>query len=196
MKIYLILLTVISTAVFGGSPSNAEDSKLEKQFNENTEKVEEQDSKAKEIANKYNAIFVKPYSKDWSKKYTYELQEAFENKKITFEATLVDISKINNVYQFQFGHHYYSSSTFLLTSTYDVVNKISKSESKRFIVIATIKSINPLISNKTGDDPSTVAIDRMTDGQSYLIKGSLDYCISQQNPNSPNSGPDLDKHLN
>ena len=182
MKIYLILLTVISTAVFGDSPSNAEDCKLDKPFNENTEKVEEQESKAEEIADKYNAIFVKPYSKDWSKKYTYELQEAFENKKIIFEATLVDISKVNNVYQFQFGHHYHPNSTFLLTSTYDIVNKISKSESKRFIVIATVKSINPLLSNKAADDPSTAAIDRMTDGQSYLIKGSLDNCIVQKNP--------------
>lgn len=184
MKIYLILLTLISTALYGGSPSNAEDCKLDKQFNDDSQKVEEQESKAKEIADKYNAIFVKPYSKDWSKKYSYELQEAFENKKIIFEATLIDISKINNGYQFQFGHHYHPNSTFLLTSTYDIVNKISKSESKRFIVIATVKSINPLLSNKTGDIPSTVPIDRMSYGQSYLIKGSLDYCINQKSPDA------------
>ena len=168
--------------LFGCSSSNEEEIELYDQLNDSSQKVEEQESKAKEIANEYNAIFVKPYSNDWSEKYTYELQEAFENKKILFEAKLVDISKINDVYQLQFGNHYYSSSTFLLTSTYDVVNKISKSESRRFIVIATIKSINPLLSNEADDSPLTTSLNTMSFGQSYLFKGSLDYCIIEQDP--------------
>ncbi len=170
--------------LFGCSSSNEEDNKPHEQINDSSQKAEEQESKTKEIANEYNAIFVKPYSNDWSNKYTYELQEAFENKKIIFEAKLVDISKINDVYQLQFGNHYYSSSTFLLTATYDVVNKISKSESRRFIVIATIKSINPLLSNKAGDEPLSTTLNTMSFGQSYLVKGSLDFCIIEQKPDN------------
>ena len=181
MKIDLTLLIIMSIAIVGCSSSNEDDSKVSGQINEVIPTLGEKELKVKKIANNYNAIFVNPYSKDWSRKYSYELQDAFGNKKIIFEAKLVDIAKLNNGYELQFGDYIISNTTFLLTSTYDVVNKISKSESKRFIVIATIKSIDPILSNKADSVPLEEAADSASSsGQSYLIKGTLDdYLIKQ-----------------
>ena len=173
IKTYLIFF-ITCIAIYGCSPSDQNESRAYKQFNDIPVEEEKQESKAEEIANKYNAIFVKPYSEDWSEKYTYEVQEKFKDKKVIFEAQLVDIYKTNNGYQLQFGNDFISNTTFYLTSTYDVVSEISKSGSKSFIVVATIKSIRPFLCNKSDHDPMTVVADRMAFGQSYIIEGSLD----------------------
>ena len=62
--------------------------------------------------------------------------------------------------------------------------KITKEESKRLIVVATIKSIEPLFAHSSDSDPMTVAVDRMAYGQSYLVTGTLDDYIIEKNPNN------------
>ena len=175
IKTYLIFF-ILSIIIYGCSPSDQNESRVYKQFNDIPIKEKKQTSKAEEIAEKYNAIFAKPYSKDWSRKYTYEVQEKFKGKKVIFEARLVDIYKTDNGYQLQFGNDFISNTTFFLTSTYDVVSEISKSytDSKSLIVVATIKSIRPFLSNKSDHDPITIFADRLAFGQSYVVEGSLD----------------------
>jgi len=183
MKHYIFLFSLI-ISVLGCSPSSEQDKRRHNQFNDIEEEKAQEDSKAKKLANSYNAIFVKPYSRDWSQKYTYELQEQFSGKKIIFETNLVDIYKNKNTYQLKFGNSFLSHTTFILTSTLDDAINITKAETKRMVVVATIKSIKPLLINNNDSDPMTVAVDKMAYGQSYLVNGVLDDYIIEKNPNN------------
>jgi|APSaa5957512493_1039668.scaffolds.fasta_scaffold62274_1 hypothetical protein len=186
MKRHLISIFVLSVTLFSCSSSEQEDNKRLRQFNEKIKQEDETQLHIKEVANKYSAIYVKPYSEDWSKKYTFELQDKFQNKKIIFNSKLVDISKVGNEFQLVFGNDYFSSTMFFLSSTRDVVNKIIKSKENQFLVIASIKSIRPLLNNDIDGDKITKAIENDIFGRSYIVSGKLDDFVIEKNPNKAN----------
>ena len=185
------LLFGLVAAFLSGCGESGPSIEEQKQVYENRVKLEQLKEKEalETFANKFSAHQVKPFEYGcWGTTYTANIQKKYENKPIAFQGSLLDvIQNKNGTYVAVFGKYFGSATTFNLTLSNDLFEKIMSEKNDRTMNIyaaAKIFRVLPInlyakVCSEPGCNEVEIAVQKFK--HSFHVSGSLlGYEVIQQ----------------